>query len=128
MRRAAWAVSVLILAYLLTLIANRSQLEVRGASMEPTLTAGDRLVTLPAVRCALRAGQIVVVADPHDPEHRVVKRLTDLDRAGATVEVLGDAPHRSTDSQVWGRLPISAVRRIVIARWPDLHTRLHQQR
>lgn len=127
MRRAGWSLGALILAYLAVLIANRSQLKVRGASMEPTLVAGDRLVTVPAVGCALRAGQIVVVADPHDPDHLVVKRLTDLDRDAGTVEVLGDAPHRSTDSRTWGRLPIRAVRRIVLARWPDVHTRLHKR-
>jgi nickel-type superoxide dismutase maturation protease len=111
-------------AYLAVLAVNRSLVEVRGASMEPTLWAGDRLVTVPVRPAWVRPGRVVVVADPGDPDHLVVKRVA---VAGAgRVEVVGDDPDASTDSRTWGPLPLAAVRRIVVRRWPDLRTRLHR--
>jgi nickel-type superoxide dismutase maturation protease len=114
-----------ILVYLGVLVANRSQVVVQGSSMEPALWPGDRLLTVPALPRALRAGAVVVVADPADPTHRVVKRIRDV--GGTTVDVRGDAPDRSTDSRTWGRVPRRAVRRVAIARWPDLRTPLRRE-
>jgi nickel-type superoxide dismutase maturation protease len=112
------------IGYIATLAVNRSLVEVRGASMEPTLWPGDRLLTVPPRRRWLVPGRVVVVADPADPSHLVVKRLA---RAEAgQVEVLGDHPAGSTDSRHWGPLPTAAVRRVVVRRWPDLRTRLHR--
>jgi nickel-type superoxide dismutase maturation protease len=108
--------------YLATLAVNRSLVEVRGGSMEPSLWAGDRLLTLPARRGWLRPGRVVVVADPDDPSHLVVKRLGRVEDGRA--EVLGDNSVASTDSRRWGPVPIGAVRRVVVRRWPDLRTRL----
>lgn len=116
---------VAILAYLGALAANRSQVMVHGTSMEPALWPGDRLITIPAVARALRAGMVVVVADPADPAHRVVKRIREV--GGGTVDVRGDAPARSTDSRVWGRVPVGSIRRVAIARWPDLRTPLRRE-
>jgi nickel-type superoxide dismutase maturation protease len=110
--------------YGITLAANRSMVEVRGASMEPTLWPGDRLLTVPPRRRWLVPGRVVVVADPSDPAHLVVKRLVSAE--DGRVEVLGDHPAGSTDSRHWGPLPIAAVRRVVVRRWPDLRTRLHR--
>lgn len=121
MRR--WAVLALS-GYLAVLAANRSQVVVQGPSMEPALWPGDRLLTLPAVPRALRAGAVVVVTDPADATHRVVKRIHDV--GNGTVDVRGDAPDRSTDSRVWGRLPVRSVRRVALARWPDLRTPLRR--
>lgn len=118
-------VLTLVLAYLAALAVNRSQVVVRGPSMEPALWPGDRLLTVPVPRSALRAGQVVVVADPAEPTHLVVKRLHDV--ADGTVDVRGDAPDRSTDSRSWGRLPVRAVRRLAVARWPDLRTPLRRE-
>lgn len=122
--RARRLVLSLFLAYLAILLANRSQVLVAGGSMEPALWPGDRLLTVPATPRALRAGQVVVVADPTDPGHLVVKRIHDV--GAGTVDVRGDAPDRSTDSRQWGRLPIRQVRRIAVARWPDLRTPLRR--
>jgi nickel-type superoxide dismutase maturation protease len=110
--------------YLATLAVNRSLVEVRGGSMEPSLWAGDRLLTLPARRGWLRSGRVVVVADPDDPNHLVVKRLGRVEDGRA--EVLGDNAAASTDSRRWGPVPLDAVRRVVVRRWPDLRTRLHR--
>jgi nickel-type superoxide dismutase maturation protease len=117
-------VMVTILVYLGALAANRSQVVVRGSSMEPALWPGDRLLTLPAFPPALRVGTVVVVADPTDRAHRVVKRIREI--GDGTVDVRGDAPDRSTDSRTWGRVPVRAIRRVAVARWPDLRTPLRR--
>ncbi len=96
----------------------RRLVEVAGASMEPTLVAGERLVTIPAVRRLLRVDRIVVLEDPDVHGHLVVKRITRVN--GDRVEVQGDAPHRSTDSRRWGPVAVSSVRSVVVARWPGV--------
>jgi nickel-type superoxide dismutase maturation protease len=106
------------------LAVNRSLVEVQGPSMQPALWEGDRLLTVPARRGWLEPGQVVVVADPHDPDHLVVKRLTAI--GAGRVEVHGDHPAASTDSRTWGPLPLAAVRRIAVARWPDLRSPLRR--
>jgi signal peptidase I len=96
--------------------------EVAGPSMGPTLAPGDRLLTVPATRISLRAGQVVVVRDPDDPAHLVVKRVRRI--TGDRVEVVGDDPARSTDSRHWGAVPARTVTRIALTRWPDVRVRL----
>jgi nickel-type superoxide dismutase maturation protease len=103
---------------------NRSLVEVQGPSMQPALWEGDRLLTVPARRGWLEPGQVVVVADPQDPDHLVVKRLTTI--GAGRVEVHGDHAVASTDSRTWGPLPLRAVRRIAVARWPDLRSPLRR--
>lgn len=114
--------AVAALAYLLALTVNRSLVAVAGPSMEPALWEGDRLLTVPAARRWLREGRLVVVRDPARPDHLVVKRIAAID--GDRVTVLGDAPDRSTDSRTWGPLSTSSIRRVVVARWPDVRTPL----
>lgn len=108
-------------AWLVALLVNRSLVEVQGHSMLPTLWPGDRVATLPAL-AAPRPGQLVVVRDPADATHLVVKRVHAVDANG--VDVRGDNPTASTDSRTWGPLPRTAVRRRVLRRWPDVRTRL----
>lgn len=108
--------------YVATWLVNRSLVDVRGASMEPTLRADDRLLTVRARTTRLRPGQVVVVVDPTAPGHLVVKRVAAVGHERITV--LGDHPEASTDSRTWGALPHAAVRRRVLRRWPDLRTRL----
>ncbi|MEX0835458.1 MAG: nickel-type superoxide dismutase maturation protease [Nitriliruptor sp.] len=126
MARGRWLAGLGLAAavYGVTLAVNRSVVEVRGASMEPTLWRGDRLLTVPARPAWVRPGRVVVVADPDDPDHLVIKRIASSERG--RVVVLGDNPGASTDSRSWGPVPIAAVRRIVLRRWPDLRTRLHR--
>jgi len=85
--------------------------------MEPTLSAGDRVVTVPALW--LRPGQIVTVVDPRDagrrPRREMVKRLGGM--VGDRWIVLGDNPAESTDSRVFGPVERRAVRRRVVGRY-----------
>jgi signal peptidase I len=151
-RRVRRRVLLLGVGYLASLAVNRSLVVVRGPSMEPSLWPGDLLVTLPAHRWWLRPGQVVVVTPPDGPA-RVVKRVhrlervDHLDRAARrghldhldhlgraargghrwVVDVRGDTPERSTDSRWWGPLPLRRVRRVAVARWPDVRTRLRRR-
>ena len=101
---------------------NRSLVAVRGPSMTPTLQPGERLLTLPVRLARPRPGTVVVVEDPWQPGHLVVKRLAETDEQASRqqVLVLGDNPAASTDGRVWGPIEGDAVRRVVIARWPSL--------
>ncbi|MFA9431535.1 nickel-type superoxide dismutase maturation protease [Egicoccus sp. AB-alg2] len=118
-----WRLSVragaLGVAYLAALAVNRSLVVVRGPSMLPSLWPGDRVVTVPAFG-RVDPGDVVVVRDPAEPGHLVVKRVHTVDEHG--VDVRGDHPAASTDSRVWGPLPRRAIRRRVLRRWPDLRT------
>lgn len=125
-RRTGAVLLVIVVAELLALAVNRSLVRVAGASMEPALTDGDVVLTVPATRRARLPGRVVVVEDPTEPGHLVVKRIHAVDESG--IDVRGDLPERSTDSRTWGRLPHGAVRRLVVARWPDLRTSLHHHR
>jgi nickel-type superoxide dismutase maturation protease len=113
LRRAGAAV---LLAAITAVAVRRSFVDVAGPSMEPTLWPGDRLVTVPAHPRLLTVGQVVVLIDPDDPSHRIIKRITAMDEAG--VEVHGDDPGRSTDSRRWGSVPPTDIRRIAVTRWP----------
>lgn len=127
-RRGGWRgrlVGGAALAYAAALAVAWSRVRVRGGSMEPALWPGDLLLTVPAPRWLLRPGQVVVVRDVDDPTHLVVKRLTAIGADGR-VEVRGDAAGRSTDSRRWGPLPAGAVRRLVVARWPDIRSPLRR--
>ena len=80
---------------------------VTGASMAPTLLAGDRLWLLPL---PARVGDVVAVPDPRAADRLLVKRV--VERRGDELVVAGDAPDLSTDSRSFG--PVS--RRGVVGR------------
>jgi len=84
---------------------------VEGASMEPTLAEGDRLLVVRAWRA--RPGDLVVLRDPREPRDSrriLVKRVTSV--VGDDVMVHGDNPAASTDSRAFG--PVS--RRALLGR------------
>ena len=83
---------------------------VEGDSMAPALLPGDWLVmeSLTYRVRGPRPGDVVVAGDPRNPGREVIKRVV-VHEAGA-VELLGDAPHRSTDSRTFGRVKASSIR------------------
>lgn len=65
--------------------------------MEPTLSAGDRLLVAPTGLAPYRRGSLVVVADPRDPARRSVKRVVGL--AGEVIELRAGRLH--VDERPW---------------------------
>jgi nickel-type superoxide dismutase maturation protease len=97
--------------------------EVRGGSMAPSLLPGDRLLVEAHSYQgrAPRAGEVVLAADPRQPDRELIKRIASIDNAGSSAELRGDAPEASTDSRAFGAIPLSAIRwRAVFRYWPPL--------
>jgi nickel-type superoxide dismutase maturation protease len=95
--------------------------EVRGRSMAPSLLPGDRLlVESHTYRDRIpRPGEVVLAADPREPERELIKRVAAVDQATASAELRGDDPAASTDSREFGAIPLSAIRwRAVFRYWP----------
>lgn len=123
-RHVGLGAAVLVGGYLGLLAADRSRIVIRGWSMAPTLLPGDVVLTLPTAGRLVRPGRVVVLRDPAEASHLVVKRVHDV--RDDEVFLLGDDPAHSTDGRSWGWLPRAAVRRLVLVRWPDLRSRLHR--
>ncbi len=106
---------------------------VRGVSMEPTYSAGDRLLVRRSGLDRVRTGEVVVVrvagAAPDDPTGgRMVKRavavpgdpvpaqipLPDPVVPAGRLLVLGDNPARSNDSRRLGYIPADALIGVVV--------------
>lgn len=95
--------------------------EVRGASMAPALLPGDRLVVESRSYLSRqpRQGEVVLAADPREPERELIKRVASVDETAASAELRGDAPEASTDSRAFGAVPLSEIRwRAVFRYWP----------
>lgn len=106
---------------------------VDGPSMEPSLEEGDRVIVAILRRGERpRVGQVVLLEGPGDEP--LVKRIgTPQSAAGAipapeiptesalepTYVVLGDNPSASSDSRVFGPVPLHRIRGVVVWRyWP----------
>jgi nickel-type superoxide dismutase maturation protease len=95
------------------------RVKVEGRSMAPAFLPGDCLVVVkPASRSraalfggepGVKPGEVVAVRDPRHPGRVLVKRVPSVGSDGATLEVLGDASHASTDSRTFGPVPMSSV-------------------
>jgi nickel-type superoxide dismutase maturation protease len=95
--------------------------EVHGASMAPSLLPGDRLLVESRSYQGRppRQGEVVLAADPRQPERELIKRVETVDEAAASADLRGDAPDASTDSREFGAVPLSAIRwRAVFRYWP----------
>jgi nickel-type superoxide dismutase maturation protease len=125
-RQAPRAILVGVSALVATLVAGAAVLSrsvhrvrVEGGSMAPALLSGDSLVVVGPARRSLpffrvkepwlKPGEVVAVRDPRDPARVLVKRVASVDPDGASLEVLGDASHASTDSRTFGPVPVSSV-------------------
>jgi len=133
MRRTRLATTMTLLsAAVATVAVRRSLLRVRGLSMRPTLRAGDLVLTfpLPTVRedgplhgiawdvrrTLARPGALVVLSEPGDRAHLIIKRVTAISPEG--IDVIGDDPGWSIDSRTFGTVPHRDVRRVVLGRVP----------
>jgi nickel-type superoxide dismutase maturation protease len=74
--------------------------------MEPALRPGDWLVVSRLSRPP-RVGEIVLVRDPRDSEHLLLKRVAAVNDGACTV--LGDHPEESTDSRTFGPVQFANV-------------------
>lgn len=95
--------------------------EVRGGSMAPSLLPGDRLLVESHSYQGRppRPGEVVLAADPRQPDRELIKRVASIDDAASSAELRGDAPEASTDSREFGAIPLSAIRwRAVFRYWP----------
>ena len=95
--------------------------EVSGSSMAPALHPGDRLLVESltfAVRSP-RPGDVVLAADPRQPERELIKRVAGA--GSGVLQLRGDHPAASTDSRTFGSVPVDAVRwRVLLRYWPPL--------
>jgi len=95
--------------------------EVRGASMAPALLPGDRLLVESHSYLTRKPslGEVVLAADPRDPDRELIKRVASIDETAASAELRGDAAAASTDSREFGAVPLSEIRwRAVFRYWP----------
>jgi nickel-type superoxide dismutase maturation protease len=91
-----------------------SRFRVADTSMLPALLPEDRVLV--ARWAPIRAGAIVVFADPEAPSEFRVKRVTDVAPDG-TLFVRGDNPNVSRDSRHFGGVPASLVMGRVVYRY-----------
>ena len=85
--------------------------------MEPTLHHGDRVLFRRRFpRRQIAPGDIVAFNDPREGEHRLVmKRVHAVD--GESVTVLGDNASASTDSRVFGPIPVNEITWLLVRRY-----------
>ena len=88
---------------------------VAGASLEPALAAGDRLLVVRGRR--YRPGEVVALADPRQPERTLVKRVAAVVEGGRAYVVHGDRPAASTDSRTFGPVGRRAVQGRAVYRY-----------
>ena len=98
-------------------VGRRARFRVAGASMAPTLAAGDHiLVDLGAYRSAApRPGEVVLARHPYRTDVRMVKRVAAVAEDGRCA-LAGDNPDESADSRSFGWVPRGLVLGRVVLR------------
>jgi nickel-type superoxide dismutase maturation protease len=110
--RGVSVVGALVLLAALSWVRPR-RVVVAGASMEPTLSAGDRLLV--GNRRSAKVGDIVALKDPMDRRRVIVKRITAVRLHDVVVR--GDNAEASVDSRSFGPVPKRAVIGKVLRRY-----------
>jgi nickel-type superoxide dismutase maturation protease len=107
-----------------------TRVEIRGASMAPTLLPGDW--ALAVARQRFRRGEVVVVEHPGRPGFEMVKRLTGVpdDRVGERrlgadeYWITGDREDASTDSRHFGPVRTEHLKaKVLLVYWPKARRR-----
>ena len=89
----------------------RARIAVEGDSMEPTLEAGDWLLSDPEAfaTAAPAVGDLVLVPDPRVSSRLLVKRVEEVHDGGRELFVIGDGHDASTDSRAFGSVTTKTV-------------------
>jgi nickel-type superoxide dismutase maturation protease len=98
---------------LLFLIRFRKAVRVRGDSMMPTLDDGD--VVLVARGADMNIGDVVLAQHPYKQSVTILKRITAIDTKGR-FELRGDNSTDSTDSRIFGSVPIEYIKGKAVCR------------
>ncbi len=82
---------------------------VEGESMVPSVASGERVFVLRAAYWlrSPKAGDVVVLRDPREPERLLIKRIDVVH--GNSFEVAGDHADASTDSRTFGPVPANLI-------------------
>ena len=86
---------------------------VENASMLPDFVPGERVTAMRRWR-HVRPGDVVVLRDPRDAHHWLLKRC--VSRVGTRLDVRGDNAGPSTDSRAFGLVEEASVSWIVLSK------------
>ena len=105
--------------HLLWLLRRRRRFRVSGESMRPQLPSGSEVLLDPRayIRDNPKPGDIVVARHPFKSDVRIVKRVAGLH--GDEARLVGDNPSESTDSDVFGGVPMRLIVGRVTSRFSD---------
>ena len=97
--------------FLLLILRKRKRFRVTGKSMQPLLEPGEEILINPNayLQSLPQVNDIVVVAHPHKPNLKIVKRIVEI-RKNNTYFIQGDNLRQSTDSRSFGTVNFNLIR------------------
>ena len=97
--------------FLLLILRKRKRFRVTGKSMQPLLEPGEEILINPNayLQSLPQVNDIVVVAHPHKPNLKIVKRIVEI-RKNNTYFIQGDNLRQSTDSRSFGTVTFNLIR------------------